>query len=121
MPYKISMWIVVFLLFFNAGAVLMNASGTSDYLGVSPQTCTPDSLANADNTAQDFSTGGGGGSTLFGFYNQIAGMLETLFNSIFPGAAMLKCAGLPNYIVTFLFSGLAVIPGIDLAIFLRRG
>lgn len=121
MPYKISMWIVIFLLFFNGGAALMNTSGASDYLGVSPDVCAPDSLQNAGETSQGFSTGGGGGSTLFGFYNQIAGMFETLFNSIFPGAAMLKCAGIPDYVVTFAFSGLAVVPGIDIAIFLRRG
>lgn len=121
MAYKISMWIVIFLVSFNAGAGLLIASGSADYIGVSPDVCTPESVAQAGETTQNVDTGTGGGSTLFGFYNALADPLETAFDAIFPGAAMLKCAGIPQYIVNFAFAGLALVPGFDLILFLRRG
>lgn len=121
MAYKISMWIVIFLVSFNAGAGLLIASGAADYVGVSPQVCAPDSVENADDRAQNVDTGTGGGSTLFGFYNALADPLEGLFDAIFPGAAMLKCTGIPTYVVNFSFAGLALVPGFDLILFLRRG
>jgi len=121
MAYKISMWIVIFLVSFNAGAGLLIGSGAADYIGVSPEVCTPDSVSNAAETSQNVDTGTGGGSTLFGFYNALADPLESIFDAIFPGAAMMKCAGIPKYIVNYGFAGLALVPGFDLILFLRRG
>ncbi|GAA0305483.1 hypothetical protein [Halarchaeum salinum] len=121
MPYKISMWIVLFLVFFNAGAGLLGASGAAAYLGVQPSPGGGEELASATSSTQDFRTGSGGGETLFALYSTLSGTLESIFNAIFPGAAMLKNAGVPDYLVTFLFTGLALIPGYDLIMFLRRG
>lgn len=121
MPYKISVWIALFLLFFNGGAIMLDTSGAADYAGLDPSTCAGQELTTVANTLQDYDTGQGGGSTLFGLYNTISNPLEGLFNLVFRGGAMLKCAGVPKWIVNFLFTGLAVIPGLDLILFLRSG
>lgn len=121
MGYKISVWIVLFLLFFNGGHVLMAESGAYSYLGVSANPGDHSQLDKGEEKLKKFSTPGGGDSTLFALYNTVANPLEIMFNAIMPGAAMLKNIGWPKYIVNFLFSGLAVIPGIDLVKFLRSG
>lgn len=121
MAYKISMWIVLFLLFFNGGAVMLQASGAADYLGVTPATGGGERLDDVSDELNSYETGNGGGSTLFGLYNTLSQPLEAAFNAIFPGAQMLKNVGVPGYLVTFLFTGLAVVPGYDLLVFLRAG
>lgn len=119
MPYKLSIWIVLFLVAFNGGHVMLDASGTYDYLGVSADPGTPSEVTQAANQVDNYDTGTGGGSTLFGLYNTLADPLEAVFNAILPGAAMLKNVGVPTYLVNFTFAPLALIPGIDLIKFLR--
>lgn len=121
MPYKISMWIVLFFVFLNGSAVMLGASGTADYLGINPQPGQDDAVQDARQISEGYDTGGGGGSTLFGFYNTLASPLESVFNTIFPGAAMMKNVGVPYWMVNFVFAGLALVPGYDLAIYLRSG
>lgn len=121
MAYKLSVYIVLFLVFFNGGAALLDASGTTEHLGLDTTTSNGDDIeAKADN-ARDFSVGGGVGETLFGLYNAVAGVLETVFDTLTPGAKMLKSAGVPDYLVNFTFAGLYVVPGIDLINFFRSG
>ncbi|MUV59790.1 hypothetical protein [Halobacterium sp. CBA1126] len=112
---------MLFLVFFNAGAGLLAVSGTAEYLGVQPNPGGGEALAGATDSTQNFQTGQGGGETLFTLYNTLSGTLESIFNAIFPGAAMMKNVGVPDYLVNFLFTGLALIPGYDLILFLRRG
>lgn len=121
MPYKISIWIALFLLFFNGGAVFLSGTGAAGYLGVSAGGCAPASLEQATDEVRNFGIGGAGGQTLFGLYNRLADPFETMFNLVMPGAAMLKCNGLPVTVVNFLLAGLSAVPGIDLILFLRRG
>jgi len=121
MPYKISVWIVLFLVAFNAGHVMLGASGTYDYLGVNPNPGAPSEVEDAANTAQQFSGNPGAASTLFQLYNAIAGPLETIFNAVLPGFAMLKNVGVPAYLVNWIIGPVALIPGIDLINFFRSG
>lgn len=121
MAYKVSVWIVLFLLFFNGGHIALDVSGTYDYMGVSPNPGDTSDLNDGKGSVQNFDTGKGLGDTLFGLYNLLASPLETLLNTIFPGAKMLKNIGVPFWIVNFGMAGLAVIPGIDLINFLRSG
>lgn len=119
MAYKLSFWIVLFLVFFNGGAVLMENSGADDYLGISPSTGNPDAIDSATGNVSNFDTGEGSGDSLFGLTNTVTNPLQGLFNLIFPGGEMLINAGVPAYLVTFFLSGLAIIPGYDLINFLR--
>lgn len=123
MPYKISIWIFIFLVSFNAGAVVLDQTGASDYLGVNPELGDTSELDEAAGT-NEFQTGTGRGSTLFGTYNRVAGTLNGFLNAIMPGAEMMKNAWPdPTFhlLVNFAFSVLAVVPVIDLALFVRRG
>jgi len=119
MAYRISFWIVIFLLCFNGGAALMDASGASDYLGVEPSTGNPEQLEEAQENSQNFDPGEGSGDTLFGVANSLTSPLETIFNTIFPGGKMLINVGVPSYLVTFALTALSIIPGYDLMQFLR--
>lgn len=121
MPYKLSFWIVMALVSLNAGHVALNASGTYDYIGVSPNLCDTGPLEDSQEQAKAFGTGQGAGETLFNLYNVLANVLDSIFDSILPAAKMIKCAGVPNYLVNFAFATLAMIPGFDLIVFLRSG
>lgn len=121
MSYKISVWIALFLVSFNGGHVMLDVSGTYDYLGVQPDLGNTDQIDRAKQSVEEVNTGGGGGDTLFGLYNTIAGPIETIFDTIMPGAKMLKNVGVPDYLVNFTFGTLALIPGIDFILFMRRG
>lgn len=121
MAYKISVYIVLFFLAFNAGHVMLDTTGTYDYMGVETNPGDASSLEQATSDMKSYQPGKGTGSTLFGLYNAIAGVIEGLFDTIFPGFAMLKHAGVPHEIVNYLSAVLAIIPGYDLAKFLRSG
>lgn len=123
MPYKLSIWIFVFLLSFNSGAIALEQTGAADYMGISPDLGDTSELDSAAST-QEFQTGTGSGSTLFGTYNRMASTLNGFLNAIMPGAEMLKNAW-PNptfhLLVNMVFTVLSVIPVIDLILFVRRG
>lgn len=121
MSYKISIWIVLFLLFFNGGAVMLEESAAADYLGVNPAVGDNEQLDKAKQEAQKYGTGTGGGQTLFGLWNSLSNVLQTVVDSIFPAATMMRNVGVPNYIVTYFFTGISIVPGIDVIMFLRSG
>lgn len=118
---KPSVWIVLFLLSFNGAAAMMGAAGAWGYMGIQPDPGGDKIETDVTQEAQDFDTSQGSGATLFGLYNSLAGVLEAIFNSIYPGAAMLKRIGVPDYLVNWLFAGLTIVPAIDLIDFLRSG
>lgn len=116
MAYKLSFWIVLFLLFFNGGAVLLEESGTLAYMGLdAPQRDYSDEKA----AVQEFDVGAGFAPTLFGLYYTLSIPLEALFDIIFPAEDVLVAAGIPPYLAKFFFGGLAIIPGYDIVRFLR--
>lgn len=121
MPYKLSVWILIFLVSFNGGAELLVQTGTADYMGISADVGDTSELESAQNT-QSFQSGTGTGSTLFGTYQRVTQLFNDLFNAIMPGAEMLKAA-IPSptwhTIVNFVFSVLALFPVIDAAKYLR--
>lgn len=116
---RVSVWIVMFLLFFNAGAGMLISTGVADEIGINPQTGNDDRLEAANESASNINPGSGSGGTLFGLYNALAQTLETIFNAILPGAAMLKTAGFPAFFVDFLFTAAFVIVGLDTIAFFR--
>lgn len=118
MPYRISIWIVIFLLSFNSGAALLDATGAADYLGITTEIGDSEAIEEAKDT-QSVQTGTGTGSTLFGTYNRMASGLNTFFNAIMPGAEMMKNAGVDSDLVNFGFGILSIIPVIDLIRFIR--
>lgn len=121
MAYKISIWIALFLLFLNGGHVVLGASGTYDYLDVSPTIGDTSELDDAGAAPEDFETGDGSGDTLFGLYSSIGNVWNAVINGVFPAASIMKNLGMPDYIVNFTFSGLTTVMGLDVAKLIRSG
>lgn len=113
--------IVLFLVFFNGGHVMFQEAGVYETLEIEPHVGDTDHLDEASNEAGEVDAGSGVGSTLFGMYNALSRTLEAIFNAVYPGAAMLKNIGWPDWLVNYLFSGMTIIGGIDMIAFFRRG
>lgn len=122
MPYKLSIWIVLFLFAFNGGAIMLDHFGVDDYMGVDDiDTGDTSELDQAESQSSQFETGSGGGSTLLGTYNRLGGVINTIVNAVNPGAQMMKAAGVPVGLVNFAFGILGIIPAIDVVKFIRSG
>lgn len=117
---KASIYIVIFLISVNAGAVMLMSTGVAGDLGVSPSQDRTGRLSQAESTAEDYSASSSGGSTLFGLYGSLASTLDTIFNVV-PAVGMVKRAGVPDFYANFAFTFLTMIPAFDLIAFLRSG
>lgn len=118
---RVSVQIVLFLIFFNAGAQMIISAGVAADLGIDPHVSESDELDQAEQEANNFDTGSGFGDTLFGMYNALADTVTTILNAIFPGLAMLKAAGVPGFFADFIFAGASLYSALDLIGFLRSG
>lgn len=118
---RISVYILLFLVFTNALAVAFDASGMDDHLGIQPSTGSPDQLERAQNQAPSSVDPGSGGSDLFNFWVNLGDTLSLLINGIFPAAKMFSNAGAPDWMVAYAFSGIGIIGVIDFLAFLRGG
>lgn len=116
---RVSVYLVLFLLFFNAGAVMLESTGIADTMGIQPAEGNSQELEEAKQAAESPDPGNGIGGTLFGLYNSLAGLLETIFDTIFPGAAMLKANGFPDFFINFCFSGASIVVALDIAGYFR--
>lgn len=119
MGYRISVWVAIFLVFFNAGAVFIDSTGTDEYLGIEPDTGDVSEIEQAESSTQKFDTGTGQGQTLLGTYNRLSSTLNEVINAVQPGKEMLEAAGVPASVTGFLWSGFGMILGIDIVLFLR--
>lgn len=120
---RVSVYIVLFLLFFNGGAELLIDTGVAADMGIDPGTGNDEKLEKAQEDSRTVDPGTGTGGTLFGMYNAIGSTVETVFNTVFPGAAMLKAAisggAAFNAFIDFLFLGASIIVGLDTVAFFR--
>lgn len=119
---KIAKYIILFLIFFNSGALLLQQTGVNDHLGVQISAGDNEQLESAQDSAESVNPGGSDLGTLFGFYTTITDTLGVIMNAINPGAAMLQAAVQNeawDQIVTYSFSGMWAITGFTILEFLR--
>lgn len=116
---KAGIYIALFLISFNGGAMMVDHYGVADDLRLSADPNNPEEIEAAKEQSRDFSAGRGSQSTLFGLYGSLAGLLEKIFNAIMPGAAMLKRAGAPDFYVHFAFTLAPLVSAIDIWAYLR--
>lgn len=116
---KVSVYIVIALLSMNAAAVMLSSTGVADDLGLQPSTDKPSELEDAERKGEDFDAGSGIGSTLFGLWATLAGVLESIFFAINPAAEMLVRYGVPMFYVSFVFATGELWGVFDLISFLR--
>jgi hypothetical protein len=110
---RISVYIVLFFVFFNAGAVMLDETRTEEALGISAETGNPDELQQAQSSAQKVSASNSDTGTLFTFYTTLSSVFNSIVN-ILPAASMLVNVGTPQWFVNFVFAGAPIIVGIDI-------
>jgi len=116
---RISTLIVLFFVFMNAGAGMLQATGVAAHMGINAETGNPDEIQQAQDAASEIDTGGSVGGTLFAMYNALVGTVEQIFVAVLPGARMLSNLGAPGWFTAYLFSGATIVTGVDVIGFLR--
>lgn len=112
---------VVFFLALNLFSGVVVSTGVAADIGLGGQVNVGgDGAADqAQDSAEEISTGAPTGSTLFGMYNVLAKTLGQLRTIAFGGPAMLANAGMPAFITTPMSVLIAVVYGIGIIKFLR--
>ena len=103
--------IVVFLIFFDAGAVLLEVTGTTAAWGVESPTGTVDALTDAQQAMNGLQASGGLADTLFGSFAAAASAVEAVGRAVIAGPLLLSSAGIPEPFVAFLFAPAALVIG----------
>jgi len=116
---RVSIYLVMFLLFFNGGYVMLEQTGAADTMGIDPAEGNDEQFEEAKDASRNVNPGNGLGSTLFAMYNSLAGVLETIFNTIFPGAEMLKANGFPDFAINYSFGAAPIIIALDIIGYFR--
>lgn len=117
---RISAQLLLFFIFMNAFAGVLGAQGIAADMGINPSPGGDDALDQIEDNATAFESTNSGGDTLFGLYNGLAAVLESLVN-LLPAIDMLKNAGAPTWLVNYGFAGYGTVIGMDIAGYLRNG
>lgn len=118
MAVRLSVLVLIFLVSTNAFAVLVDATQMDQQLGTDPGTCDPQSLVEAEKSAEQVDPGAAG-DTLFSTYINVADTFASLLGGLSPAAAMWNCVGVPSELTTFMFAGLPILGAVDLIAFIR--
>lgn len=103
--------IAIFLIYFNAAALLLEVSGVTAAWGVASPTGTVDALGDAQAAMNGIEAAGGLGDTLFGSFAAAASAIEAVGRALIAGPLLLAAAGIPEPFVAFLFAPVALIVG----------
>ena len=106
-----SLAVAVFLIYFNAAAVLIETVGVTAAWGVESPTGVTRALDDAVAAMNGIQAGGGLGDTLFGSFAAAASVVEAVVRSIVAGPLLLNAAGIPAAFTAFLFAPVALIAG----------
>jgi len=93
----------ILLMFLNAGPAMLSASGVADDMGISPSISGDQQVEQANQNMSQIEAEGGFGATLFTLYQTVTSPIEAVLNIVFAGPAMLMNAGVPGWVVTFVF------------------
>lgn len=111
--------LAIFALSLNLFSGLLIGTGAAAGLGISPEVGGDSTVEESTSQAESFQSGSPTGSTLFGMYNVIAGVLGTLASPVTALPNMLNTAGVPGAITGMMKGILAVVYALGLASFLR--
>lgn len=112
---------VVFFLAMNLFSGMLISTGVAADIGLGGQVGVggDGSAEQAQESAEEISTGAPTGSTLFGMYNVLAKTLGQLRTIALGGPAMLSNAGVPGFITAPMEAIMLVVYGIGIIKFLR--
>lgn len=120
---RLSVLILVFLLFVNGWAALLQAYDVDDHLGINAETGDPQELQEAQDKAKNVTTNSGGitGSTT-GLITTVTTGIGALVKGVNPAAQMLSNIappGITQDIILWLFGVTEIIVAVDIINFAR--
>lgn len=95
--------VTVLLMFLNGAPGVMVASGTAADLGIVPDVSGDGAIDDANENIRNVEASGGFGDTLFGLYTTVTGPVRAVLGIVAGGPIMLVSAGVPGFIVDFIF------------------
>lgn len=112
---------LVFFLALNLFSGMLLSSGAAATLGLGGQVEVggDEKTDKATDASDKISTGAPTGSTLFGMYNVLAGILGTMYQVAFAGPVMLENAGVPGAISGMLKALVGMVYALGIIQFLR--
>lgn len=116
---RVTTTLLIVLVLANGTVGIMSASGLSDDLGVSLSTGTQAAADDAVDRSKEeegggFSTGQGGGETLFGLFVSGVGLIKDLVTGVFAFPTLLINLGFPSWIVVPLTTPLYIIAVLEI-------
>lgn len=103
--------ITIFLIYFDAFAVLLEVSGITAAWGVKSPTGTTAALADAQAAMNGIQASGGLSDTLFGLFIAAGSAVEAVGRALLAGPLLLSAAGIPDPLVVFLFAPVPIVIG----------
>lgn len=95
--------VAILLMFLNAGPNLLLASGVAADMGFDPSVSGGDAIDDANENVRNVEASGGFGDTLFGLYTTVTGPVRAVMSIVTGGPIMLISAGVPGWLVDFIF------------------
>lgn len=103
--------VTVLLMFLNAGPNMLVASGVAEDMGIAPTVSGDQPIEDANTAMQNVEVSGGFASTLFALYTSVTGPVRAVMGILFGGPIMLISAGVPGWLVSFMFAPQYLIVG----------
>lgn len=111
---RVTSSVIVFFMFFSAAANLLESTGTTDAMGVQTGVSAGAKLNEAAAAMSQVRGSAGTVESLFSIYTMVTSSMEAFAVGMSAGPRLLSAAGVPSYIIVFLFAPAAVIVGLDI-------
>jgi len=118
---RITTWILIAFVIFNAFAVMLDSSGVAAGLGISSGASHANQFDDVNNQRKQIDTGSTSGFTLGSMWTTLGEQLAGLYGAIFPGIRMLNNVGVPSMWTNLMSTVVSSLMGIELIGFFRRG
>ena len=106
--------IVVFFVFFTAASNLLESTGVIDAMGLGTGVSAGAKLGESMEAMEQIRGSAGTVESLFSMYAMVASTFEAFAVGMTAGPRILLAAGVPAYILAFLFAPAVIIVGVDL-------
>lgn len=106
--------IVVFLTFFTAAANLFENTGVTEAMGLNTGVTAGQKLNQAFTEMENIRGSAGTVESLFSIFAMIGSTFEGFVAAVSAGPRLMLAAGMPSYIVAFLFAPAVLIVGLDI-------
>ena len=107
--------ILMFLVFLNAAAALLGASGVAADIGVQPDVGGGDAIQKANQSAQSLDSSSEGVQTTFiGNAISAAKTAASSFSVVYAGPSMIANLGVPGWMVAFIFAPMYFVVALDI-------